>query len=642
MRKINTKIILILAIFVSLLFAKEVFAASGGYQFENTAFYGHASSVGYIYEDRVFYAFANQATDSLPVYRFYNSTTGDHFYTISENEKDTLINNSQSGYVYETIAFYAFQSKIGNSVPVYRFINSKNGDHFYTISENEKAIVLNNPQWGYVYEGVGFYSLASQINESLPVYRFVNTSNGDHFYTINESEKNNLSAVPVYRFINPNTGDHFYTINTKEKNSLLQNPQYGYLYEGIGFYAHNSQVNDSYPVYRFTNSKNGDHFYTIHESEKSAIIANPDWGYIYENIAFYAYQTQIGNSLPVYRFVNLTTGDHFYTISETEKEYLVTSALGPDISVGLWYYSASSINSKPFKISANKTYNIKDKNGTLIAQIPGGTSTKVKYADNGNLEIYNSISSTIVNSNVNFDAADGNNTDLVFDVNRSDYVASDWHGVIDRYRGKIKVNYYRGPDIYNGNTGSTITQIWVINTLPLEHYVWGDGELAGTGPIEHTKVMTEMYRSYGYWYVKYATKYLPMGFKIRNDSGSQVYGGYDWEISHPNIKTAAEATRGNIVTYGNDVALTPYSSWTDGRTRSYQERWGGTSYPWCQSVLDPYGKHATMSTSELEAAGNHMVGMSANGSVNLAANYGWDYQRILKYYYTGIGLSSTY
>jgi len=166
---------------------------------------------------------------------------------------------------------------------------------------------------------------------------------------------------------------------------------------------------------------------------------------------------------------------------------LLLHSLGPDISVGLWYYSASSINSTPFKVSVNKTYNIKDKNGSIIAQIPGGTSTKIKYADNENLEIYDSISSTVVvNSNVNFDASDGNNTDLVFDVNRSDYVASDWHGVIDKYRGKIKLNYYRGPDIYNGNTGSTTTQIWVINTLPLEHYVCGDGELSGTGPLDIT------------------------------------------------------------------------------------------------------------------------------------------------------------
>jgi len=315
----------------------------------------------------------------------------------------------------------------------------------------------------------------------------------------------------------------------------------------------------------------------------------------------------------------------------------VTSGLGFEIPVGLWYYSASSINSSPFQIDANKPYNIKDEDGNLIAQIGANSTTSVTYADNGNLQVSGPIANTIINSTVNFDASDGDNTDLIFNVHRpsSSY---------DHYRGKIKIQYYRGLDIINSASAgsSNVTQIWVINTLPLEQYTWGMGETTGTGNIEHTKVMTTIFRTYGDWYIQYATKYVPYGFKIRSDSGSQIYKGYDWETSYPNIQKAAQATSGAIATYGSEVALTPYSSWSDGRTRSFQERWGSTSYPWCQSVSDPYGKHPTMTTTELEAAGNHMVGLVANGSVNLAANYGWDYQRIMKYYYTGISLNPIY
>jgi hypothetical protein len=104
------------------------------------------------------------------------------------------------------------------------------------------------------------------------------------------------------------------------------------------------------------------------------------------------------------------------------------------------------------------------------------------------------------------------------------------------------------------------------------------------------------------------------------------------------------------VTYGSDVALMPYSSWTDGRTRSYEEYWGGTSYPWCQSVSDPYGNYNDpywenpyKSTTELQNAGNHMVGLSAHGSLRLSgSSYNWAYDRILRYYFTGVGLSPTY
>ena len=92
----------------------------------------------------------------------------------------------------------------------------------------------------------------------------------------------------------------------------------------------------------------------------------------------------------------------------------------------------------------------------------------------------------------------------------------------------------------------------------------------------------------------------------------------------------------------NEIALTPYSSWTDGRTRSFAERWGSTGYPWNQSVADPYGKHPTMSTSELENAGNHMVGLSAHGSLTLATDYGKDWDWILNYYFYNINIHQAY
>ena len=171
----------------------------------------------------------------------------------------------------------------------------------------------------------------------------------------------------------------------------------------------------------------------------------------------------------------------------------------------------------------------------------------------------------------------------------------------------------------------------MINILPLEQYVWGMGEMAGDGPKEHSKVMTVIFRTYGKWYIDYATKYLPYGFRIMSTSSSQIYSGYDHEVAYPNIKTIAEATRGIIVTYKGETALTPYSSWSDGRTRSFEERWGSTDYPWCQSVSDPYGKNSTLSTDQLVANGNHMVGLIAHGSLNMAKNYGKGYKEILNF-----------
>ncbi len=301
----------------------------------------------------------------------------------------------------------------------------------------------------------------------------------------------------------------------------------------------------------------------------------------------------------------------------------VAPSLGPDISVGLWYFSKSDT----FKLTANKGYNIKDKDGKIIAQVAGDAMTKVVYDDNGKLIVSGSIPDTSVDDKVTFDASDGDNSSIIFDVNKPG-------DSYDHFRGKIEVNYYHGNDIYNGNS-SNVSQMWVINILPLEQYVWGMGETTGTGPDDHVKVMTTIFRTYGDWYIQNATKYKPLGFKIRNDSGSQIYGGYDWEKDHANIRKAAEATRGQVITYKGDVALTPYCSYTDGKTRDYP----GSDYPYLKSVKDH--KEGTKKDMKPGDNGNHMWGLSAHGALGYAKD-GKSWIWILGHYYTHVDISGIY
>lgn len=317
-------------------------------------------------------------------------------------------------------------------------------------------------------------------------------------------------------------------------------------------------------------------------------------------------------------------------------------SLGPDISIGLHSYSRTALQNEAFKITAKSAttgnaldYVIKDSAGTILATVAGDKTTKVNYVSNKNFTVFNSLDVPItVNSEIRFEAADpAKSTDIVFDFNRP---ASDF----DQYRGSVILKYYNNP------AGSD--EVWAINKLPIEHYVWGMGEITGTGPSQHNNVMTTVFRTYGYWKIKFSTKYAGQGFVVNATPGNQLYYGYQWEKSYPNIRIGAETTRGKLVMYRtsatkNELALTPYSSWTDGRTRSFQERWGSNDYPWCRSVKDPYGKHPSLKTAELEDAGNHMVGLSAHGSLALAGDkYKWSWDRILKYYFTGINLLQAY
>jgi hypothetical protein len=89
-------------------------------------------------------------------------------------------------------------------------------------------------------------------------------------------------------------------------------------------------VNDSIPVspvYRFWSASLQGHFYTISESEKNKLITNYSSVWKYEGVSFYAYQpgTQPADTQPVYRFWSPTKKAHFFTISSSEKDKLIVS-----------------------------------------------------------------------------------------------------------------------------------------------------------------------------------------------------------------------------------------------------------------------------------------------------------------------------
>lgn len=448
-----------------------------------------------------------------------------------------------------------------------------------------------------ISEGVAFYAFNSQAANTLPVYHLYHKKTGDHFYTIDENRKNSLSSSKTYRL------------------------------EGIAFYAYSSEQPDTAPVYALKKNKGGFHFYTASEKKKKSLVSKKE-GYKSLGVAFYAHSSQAAGTAPVTRFFNKKTGGRSLkaeaAAAETpwvDEALTLSSSSGPEITVGIWSYQRSYLKKKSFKIKANKNYRILNSDGATVSDIAADTWTSVRYKNSGKLRVLDLASPTEFDREIRFEAADGNNTDLIFEVSKPD-------APFDKYRGKIKLRY-----------SASSKKIWVVNSLPLEQYVWGMGEITGTGDEEYNKVMTTIFRSYGYWKIQYSTQYAKEGFKVNATPGNQLYYGYNWEIGHSRIKDAAQATQGITVQYQNDIALTPYSSWTDGKTRSFKEVWKSDSYPHLLSVSDPYGKRDGWNAVKLKKAGNHMVGLSAHGALNLASSYDWSWQKIIKYYYTGVSLA---
>jgi hypothetical protein len=127
-----------------------------------------------------------------------------HFYTASAIEKQNVINNLSGTYHYEGVAYTVNTGNPANNQPLYRFFNTRTGVHFYTASETEKNLTLANLPY-YNYEGVAYYVCTSPPSDSRTVFRFYNMKQGVHFYTADEDEKDNTIATlsGTYKFEGP-------------------------------------------------------------------------------------------------------------------------------------------------------------------------------------------------------------------------------------------------------------------------------------------------------------------------------------------------------------------------------------------------------------------------------------------------------
>jgi hypothetical protein len=129
------------------------------------------------------------------IYRFWSPTNKRHFYTIKESEKQKLIDRFSNAWTYEGPVFNACATQCHSQLlPVYRFWSTRSGTHFYTIKESEKQKLIDNYSTVWTFEGVAFYAYApdTQPLECKAVYRFWNARAGTHFYTMKESERDKL------------------------------------------------------------------------------------------------------------------------------------------------------------------------------------------------------------------------------------------------------------------------------------------------------------------------------------------------------------------------------------------------------------------------------------------------------------------
>jgi len=90
-----------------------------------------------------------------PVYRFWSENFKHHFYTVSEIERQSLVDNDPN-WEYEAVAYHAYKDRQMDTTAVHRFYSANYNGHFYTTSNDEKDFIeANDPNWAY--EGIAWY-----------------------------------------------------------------------------------------------------------------------------------------------------------------------------------------------------------------------------------------------------------------------------------------------------------------------------------------------------------------------------------------------------------------------------------------------------------------------------------------------------
>jgi stage II sporulation protein D len=160
-----------------------------------------------------------------------------------------------------------------------------------------------------------------------------------------------------------------------------------------------------------------------------------------------------------------------------------------------------------------------------------------------------------------------------------------------------------GVGIYRGalevvTTDSDSGSLNVINALPVDQYVKGvvPNESPASWPQAALRAQAVAARSYGL-----SVQVEGNGFNLYDTTSSQVYDGFSSETAASN--EAAEATRGQVLEYGGQIAQTYFSACSGGHTESVQNVFYGESIPYLVGVPDPYDYYCPLHNWTLRFSG---------------------------------------
>lgn len=146
--------------------------------------------------------------------------------------------------------------------------------------------------------------------------------------------------LPFIRLYNPTINDHFYTSSQVEADGAVAN--HSYRIEGTMGYVERYQVDATEAIFRMWNPVAKKHFYTTNSNEVQSAQSS---GFVLEGTVGFMQinPEQLANPLSgmfwqgeviVYRLYNSTQRKHFYTVSQSEVNYLLTRGYASEGQLG--------------------------------------------------------------------------------------------------------------------------------------------------------------------------------------------------------------------------------------------------------------------------------------------------------------------
>ncbi len=152
---------------------------------------------------------------------------------------------------------------------------------------------------------------------------------------------------------------------------------------------------------------------------------------------------------------------------------------------------------------------------------------------------------------------------------------------------------YDGVFMYKRYKTDTVDGVALSNMLSLEDYIAGvvPYEISPKWPLEALRAFAITVR--GYTVQSKNRHYTSYGFDICNTTHCQVYRG----IGDANevVFDAVESTKGLVLSDGENIVTTYYSSSTGGYTSAAKDTWGGDDSPYLMPIATPwerYSEHA--------------------------------------------------